>query len=35
MTDDAYNGVERYRLNENGKVDALYTYRAGGFDSEL
>lgn len=35
LTDDAYNAVERYRLNEDGNVDVLYTYNEGGFDGEL
>lgn len=35
FTGDAYNAVERYRLNDEGRVDVLYTYYQGGFDGKL
>jgi len=35
LTKNAYNAVERYRLNEDGNVDVLFTYNEGSFDGDL
>lgn len=35
LTNEAYNAVERYRLEDDGTVDVLYTYNDGGFDGKL
>lgn len=29
---DSYNGVESYRLDEEGRIQTTYTFRKGGFD---
>jgi apolipoprotein D and lipocalin family protein len=29
---DSYNGVESYRLDEQGRIQTTYTFRKGGFD---
>ena len=35
LTRNAYNAVERYRLDDDGHVDVLFTYRDGGFEGKL
>lgn len=35
FTKNAYNSVERYRLQADGTVDVLFTYNEGDFDGEL
>ena len=32
---EAYNGVETYRLREDGKIATTYAFRDGGFDGPL
>jgi apolipoprotein D and lipocalin family protein len=32
---DAYNGVESYRLEADGRIRTTYTFRKGGFDGPL
>jgi apolipoprotein D and lipocalin family protein len=32
---DAYNGIERYRLDEDGQIHTTYRFREGSFDGEL
>ena len=31
---DAYNAIESYRLDDDGSIDTVFTFRAGGFDGE-
>ena len=31
---NSYNGVESYRLNDNGTIATTYTFREGGFDGK-
>ena len=33
-TRDSYNSIERYRLDEDGRIETVFTYREGGFDGE-
>ncbi len=35
LESDAYNAVESYRLDERGRVQTTFTFRAGGFDGPL
>jgi apolipoprotein D and lipocalin family protein len=32
---DAYNAVESYRLDDDGTIDTVFTFREGGFDGKL
>lgn len=32
---NAYNGIERYQLNEKGEIETIYRFRKGGFDGPL
>jgi apolipoprotein D and lipocalin family protein len=34
LTRNAYNAVERYSLDEDGRVQVVFTYRDGGFDGD-
>lgn len=34
LTRNAYNAVERYRLDDQGRVDVRFTFRKGGFDGD-
>ena len=34
-TDNAFNSVERNRLNDDDTIDVLFTFNEGGFDGEL
>jgi len=35
IEDDAFNGVESYRLDADGTIATTYTFNAGGFDGPL
>jgi len=34
LTRNAYNAVERYQLDDKGRVDVKFTFRNGGFDAD-